>query len=73
MVTTIPAILFYDVVLAIHIAAVVVALGATFALPFLAKTAQSADAPGRVAIHRTELAIERFAGSLAVSPGRITL
>ncbi len=52
---------FYDVVLSLHIAAVVVALGATFALPFLTRTAEGADARGRVAIHRGELLIERAA------------
>ena len=61
MVTTIPAILFYDVVLAIHIAAVVVALGATFALPFLSRVASRSEWAARGAIHRAELQIERAA------------
>ncbi len=60
-----PAVRFYDVVLAVHIMAVVVAFGATFAYPIMFAVAAKRDPRGLPLLHRISYTIERF----LVNPG----
>jgi hypothetical protein len=63
---TVPAVLFYDVVLAVHILAVVAAFGVWFAYPLLV-------ARGDAAAHRAQVRVARMvvtpAGTLALIAG----
>jgi uncharacterized membrane protein len=58
MLTT-PAVAFYEVVLALHIIAVVIAFGATFAYPVLLGTITKADPRALPALYRALHAISR--------------
>ena len=53
------ALLFYEVVLALHIIAVVVAFGVTFAYPIIFTVITRQDPRALPALHRAEHAIER--------------
>jgi hypothetical protein len=55
-----PAVSVYDVVLAIHIMAVVVAFGVTFAYPVMFVVAARHDARGVPLLHRIEYTTERW-------------
>jgi len=55
-----PATAFYEVVLAIHIMAVVVAFGVTFAYPIMFAVAARHDPRGLPLLHRIEYTIERM-------------
>jgi hypothetical protein len=55
--TALPAISFQDTVLAIHIMAVVVAFGVTFAYPLITAVIEKADPRSLPALHRAELAV----------------
>lgn len=59
------ALLFYEVVLALHIAAVVVAFGVTFAYPIIFTIISRQDPRALAAIHRAELAV----GQRLIQPG----
>jgi hypothetical protein len=59
-VTPAPAVTTYDVVLAIHIMAVVVAFGVTFAYPIMFAVAARQDPRSLPLMHRVEYTIERF-------------
>jgi hypothetical protein len=61
----IPAIYFYDVVLAVHIAAVVIAFGVTFSYPVFGALAARAEAPQRAFLHRAQVTI----GQRVINPG----
>ncbi len=61
----IPAVTFYDVVLAIHIIAVVVAFGATFAYPVMFAVAGKRDPRSLPLMHRIAYTVER----VLVNPG----
>jgi hypothetical protein len=60
-----PALLFYQVVLALHIAAVVVAFGVTFAYPIIFAVVSRQDPRALAALHRAELAV----GQRLIMPG----
>lgn len=60
-----PATSLYEVVLAIHIMAVVVAFGVTFAYPIMFAVAARQDPRGLPLLHRIEYTIERF----LINPG----
>jgi hypothetical protein len=60
-----PAVSFYQVVLAVHIAAVVVAFGVTFAYPIIFAVVAKADPRALPALHRAELAV----GQRLITPG----
>lgn len=53
-------ILFYDVVLAVHILAVVVAFGVTFAYPFMEMAARRGRIEDIAAMHRFQVVLTRF-------------
>jgi Predicted integral membrane protein (DUF2269) len=61
----VPAVTFYTVVLAIHIAAVVIAFGVTFAYPIIFAVVEKADPRALAAMHRAELAV----GQRLINPG----
>src|SRR5664279_2191327 len=61
----IPAVTFYSVVLAIHIMAVVVAFGVTFAYPIIFAVAARHDPRSLPVLHRIAYTVER----LLVNPG----
>lgn len=65
----IPAILFYDIVLFVHIAAVVIAFGVTFSYPIFGMLAQRAEAPQRAYLHRAQMAI----GQRIINPGLLVI
>jgi len=52
-----PAVLFYEVVLALHIAAVVMAFGVTFAWPLIFAIVARQDARALPAVHRAEVVV----------------
>jgi uncharacterized membrane protein len=54
-----PAVAFFDVVLAVHIMAVIVAFGATFAYPIMFSVAARKDPRSLPVLHRIEYSIER--------------
>jgi len=54
-----PAVLFYEVILALHIAAVVVAFGVTFAYPIIFAVIGRQDPRALGALHRAELAVSQ--------------
>ncbi len=56
---TYPAASFYEVVLAIHIMAVVVAFGVTFAYPIMFAVAARSDPRSLPLLHRVEYTVER--------------
>jgi Predicted integral membrane protein (DUF2269) len=56
---TVPAVAFYEVVLAIHIMAVIVAFGVTFAYPIMFSVGARADPRSLPVLHRIEYSIER--------------
>jgi hypothetical protein len=60
-----PATSLYDVVLAVHIMAVVVAFGVTFAYPVMFAVAARHDPRGLPLMHRVEYTIERY----LINPG----
>lgn len=59
------ALLFYEVVLALHIAAVTVAFGVTFAYPIIFTVVSRQDPRALAALHRAELAV----GQRLIQPG----
>lgn len=59
------AVTFYDVVLAVHIMAVVVAFGATFAYPIIFAVGARTDPRSLPVLHRISYTVER----LLVNPG----
>src|SRR5439155_22089770 len=58
--TVAPAVSAYEVVLAIHIMAVVVAFGVTFAYPIMFAVAARQDPRSLPLMHRVEYTVERF-------------
>jgi Sec-independent protein secretion pathway component TatC len=54
-----PAIALYDVVLFVHVAAVVVAFGVTFAYPVILGALERRPVPERAAFHRAQAAVGR--------------
>jgi uncharacterized membrane protein len=68
-VTASPAASLYDVVLAIHIMAVVVAFGVTFAYPIMFVVAARNDPRGVPLLHRIEYTTERW----LVNPGLLVV
>jgi uncharacterized membrane protein len=64
-----PAVSAYDVVLGIHIMAVVVAFGATFAYPIMFVVAARHDPRGIPLLHRIEYTTERW----LVNPGLLVV
>jgi uncharacterized membrane protein len=64
-----PAVSAYDVVLAIHIMAVVVAFGVTFAYPIMFVVAARSDPRGVPLLHRIEYTTERW----LVNPGLLVV
>lgn len=56
---SIPAVTFYQFALALHIAAVVVAFGVTFAYPIIFAVVSKQDPRALAALHRAELAVGR--------------
>jgi Predicted integral membrane protein (DUF2269) len=59
-VTTVPAASAYDIVLAVHIMAVVIAFGWTFALPIVYAVAAKSDPSGLPLLHRIEFLVSRW-------------
>jgi hypothetical protein len=57
---TYPAATFFEVVLAIHIMAVVVAFGVVFAYPIMFAVAARHDPRGLALLHRVEYTVDRF-------------
>jgi uncharacterized membrane protein len=57
--TVAPAVTFAEVVLAVHIMAVIVAFGATFAYPIMFSVAARRDPRSLPVLHRVEYSIER--------------
>jgi hypothetical protein len=64
-----PAIIFYDVVLWLHIVAVVVAFGGVFTYPVWYSVIQRWDAPQRAGFHRAQALIGKF----VISPGLLVI
>ncbi|MGH2864571.1 MAG: hypothetical protein ACRDJX_04910 [Solirubrobacteraceae bacterium] len=60
-----PAVVFYEVVLAVHVMAVVVAFGVTFAFPILFAVAGRHDPRSLPILHRIEYTLER----VLINPG----
>jgi len=56
---TVPAVDFFEVVLAVHIMAVIVAFGVTFAYPIMFSVGARADPRSLPILHRIEYSIER--------------
>jgi len=56
---TAPAVAFFEVVLAVHIMAVIVAFGVTFAYPIMFSVGARADPRSLPMLHRIEYSIER--------------
>ncbi len=56
---TVPAVAFFEVVLAIHIMAVIVAFGVTFAYPIMFSVGARQDPRSLPLLHRIEYSIER--------------
>jgi len=59
----------YEIVLAVHIMAVVVAFGVTFAYPIMFVVAARSDPRGLPLMHRVEYTIERF----LINPGLLVV
>jgi uncharacterized membrane protein len=64
-----PAASLYEVILAVHIMAVVVAFGVTFAYPIMFIVAARADPRSLPVMHRVEYTIERF----LINPGLLVV
>jgi hypothetical protein len=64
-----PAASLYEVILAVHIMAVVVAFGVTFAYPIMFAVAARADPRSLPVMHRVEYTIERF----LINPGLLVV
>jgi hypothetical protein len=64
-----PALTFYTVVLAVHIAAVVVAFGVTFAYPVMYAVGQRMEPRAMPALHR----IQDHVGKRVISPGMVVV
>lgn len=64
-----PAVTFYDVVLAVHIMAVVIAFGVTFAYPIMFSVGARADPRSLPVLHRIEYSIERY----LINPGLLVV
>jgi hypothetical protein len=64
-----PAVVFYEVVLAIHIMSVVVAFGVTFAYPIMFAVGARQDPRSLPLLHRIEYTIERF----LINPGLLVV
>jgi uncharacterized membrane protein len=64
-----PAASLYEVILAVHIMAVVVAFGVTFAYPIMFAVAARADPRSLPVMHRIEYTIERF----LINPGLLVV
>ena len=60
-----PAATFYEVVLAVHIMAVVIAFGVTFAYPIMFAVAAKHDPRSLPLVHRIEYTVER----MLINPG----
>jgi Predicted integral membrane protein (DUF2269) len=60
-----PAVAFFEIVLAVHIMAAVVAFGVTFAYPIIFAVIEKADPRALPAVHRAQLAI----GQRLIQPG----
>src|SRR5271170_3580138 len=56
---TLPAVAFFEVVLALHIMAVIVAFGATFAYPIMFSVGARVDPRSLPVLHRVEYSVER--------------
>jgi hypothetical protein len=54
-----PAVIFYEVVLAVHIMAVIIAFGVTFAYPIMFSVAARLDPRSLPVLHRIEYSIEQ--------------
>jgi hypothetical protein len=65
----VPAVAFYEVVLALHIIAVVIAFGATFAYPVILSTVVRADRRALPAVYRAAHAISQR----VISPGLLAV
>src|SRR5580700_11253270 len=65
----IPAVTFYSVVLAVHIMAVVVAFGVTFAYPVMYAVGQRSEPRAMPALHR----IQDHIGKRVISPGMVVV
>ncbi|HEV3069887.1 MAG TPA: DUF2269 family protein [Solirubrobacteraceae bacterium] len=63
------ALLLYEVVLALHIAAVVMAFGVTFAYPIIFTVISRQDPRALAALHRAELAV----GQRLIQPGLVVV
>src|SRR4029077_16286471 len=63
------AVHLYEVVLALHIAAVVVAFGVTFAYPIIFTVISRQDPRALAALHRAELAV----GQRLIQPGLVVV
>ena len=57
---TVPAVAAYDVVMAVHIMAVVIAFGWTFALPIVFAVASKRDPRSLPLLHRIEMLVSRY-------------
>ena len=66
--TLVPAVTLYDVVLAVHIMAVVVAFGVTFAYPIMFAVGARSDPRSLPLLHRIEYTIER----VLINPGLLS-
>src|ERR1700736_4340708 len=64
-----PAASLYEVILAVHIMAVVVAFGVAFAYPIMFAVAARADPRSLPVMHRVEYTIERF----LINPGLLVV
>ncbi len=60
-----PAVAFFEIVLAVHIMAAVVAFGVTFAYPIIFPVVEKADPRALPALHRAQLAV----GQRLIQPG----
>ncbi len=60
-----PAVVFFEVVLAVHIMAAIVAFGVTFAYPIIFAIVEKADPRALPALHRAEVAV----GQRLITPG----
>src|SRR5271165_2289542 len=65
----VPAVAFYEVVLAVHVMAVVVAFGVTFAYPIMFSVGARTDPRSLPLLHRIEYSIERR----LVNPGLLVV
>ena len=64
-----PAVAFFEVVLAVHIMAVIIAFGVTFAYPIMFSVGARVDARSLPVLHRIEYSIEQR----LVNPGLLVV